>query len=50
MDLAQLLYTMEKIEIQVFYFFLMLNRTVVIVLVERIKEISGGEEDDLGKY
>ena len=23
---------------------------VIIVLVERIKEINGGEEDDLGKY
>jgi hypothetical protein len=23
---------------------------VVMVLIERIKEINGGEEDDLGKY
>ena len=23
---------------------------IIIVLVERIKEINGGEEDDLGKY
>jgi len=29
MDLAQFLYTIKKIEIQVFYFFTMLNRTAV---------------------
>ncbi|MDR0555039.1 MAG: hypothetical protein LBG76_09625 [Treponema sp.] len=24
--------------------------TIIMVLIERIKEIKGGEEDDLGKY
>lgn len=30
--------------------FLYLIGVAVRVLIERIKEISGGEEDDLGKY
>jgi hypothetical protein len=33
MDLGQFLYTIKKIEIQVFSFFLMLNRTAVTLVI-----------------
>jgi hypothetical protein len=34
MDLAQFLYTTKKIEIQVFYFFTLLNRTAVVIIID----------------
>jgi hypothetical protein len=29
---------------------ILLTIVIIMVLIERIKEINGGEEDDLGKY
>ena len=31
-------------------FFIVMSAVVILVLIERIREINKGEEDDLGKY
>jgi heme A synthase len=38
------------IKIIVLIFSIVITIVVIAVLIERIKEIKGGEEDDLGKY
>ena len=38
------------IKIMVFVVSIAITFVIIKVLIERIKEINGGEEDDLGKY